>query len=75
MVVIPEPLSGVESEQDQVIASRKGIKYFTPDLTLLDNMCPTKEMKDLFQERVDFDHMIDEVVADWEVPAERESEE
>ena len=56
-MVVPNPLADGDSSQDQVIAAHKGLKYLTPDLTMLENVCPTKEMKGFLLEHMDFDHM------------------
>ena len=65
VVMVPEPLYGGESEQDQLIVSCKGLKYLPPDLTLLDNVHPTKDMRGLFRDHMEFDQMIDEVMISW----------
>ena len=74
-MVVPEPLYDGESAKDQVIVAQKGLKYFPPDLTLLDNVCQTKDMKDLLWEHMDFDHMTDEVMTACEMLAKREADE
>ena len=74
-MVVPETLSDGESAQDQFIASWKGLNYLPPDLTLLDNVRPTKEMKYFFWEHMQFDHMTDKFMTAWDMISEKDSEE
>ena len=61
-MVVLERLADGESAQDQEIADQKGLKYLPPDLTMLENVRPTKEIKGLFWDHMEFDHTIDEVI-------------
>ena len=74
-MVVPGNLSDGESAQDQVIASWKVLNYLPLDLTLLDNVSPTKEIKILFWENMEFEHMKDEVMTACEMLVVREAEE
>ena len=47
----------------------------SPDLFFLDNERPTKEMKYFFQEHMEFEHMVDQVLTAWMMLAERKAEE
>ena len=69
MMVVPEPLADGDSEQNQLIASWKGLKYLPPDLTLLGNLHPIKDMKDFFWKDMEFDQMTDEVMTYLEILA------
>ena len=42
MMLVTEPLSDGELEQDQVIVACKSLKYFLTDLTMLVNVRQTK---------------------------------
>ena len=53
-----------------MIAVRQVLKYVPPDMTMLENALPTKEMKGFFREHMEFDHMTDEVMTAWEMIAE-----
>ena len=61
-MVVPEVFAYGESTQDQMIPAWQGIKYLPPDLIVLENVRPTKEIKGLFWDHMEFDHTIDEVI-------------
>ena len=44
-MVVPDPISGIESPKNQMIVAHQGIKYLSPELKILENVFPTKEMK------------------------------
>ena len=74
-MVVLEPLNDGDSAQDPMISARQGLKYLPPDLNFLDNVRPTKYMKDFFWEHMEFYHITDEVMTSWEILAEREADE
>ena len=61
-MVVLKPLSDGELSQYQVIAAQQGLKYLTPDLIMLENVCPTEDMKGFFWEHMEFDRMTDKVM-------------
>ena len=66
-MVVPEVFAYGESTQDQMIPARQGIKYLPPDLIVLENVHPTKEMKDFFWEHMEFDHMTGGLMTAWDM--------
>ena len=58
-----------------MIADQQGLKYLPPDLTFLDNVRSTKDMKDFFWDHMDFEHMTEEVMKDWDMLVDREADE
>ena len=74
-MLVLKPLDDVDFSQDHVFAARQVLKYFPPDVTLLYNVCPTKQMKGFFRNHMGFDHIIDEVVTAWGMLAYSQAEE
>ena len=58
-----------------MIADQQGLKYLPPDLTFFDNVRSTKDMKDFFWDHMDFEHMTEEVMKDWDMLVDREADE
>ena len=58
-----------------MIAAWKDIKYLPPDLKMLENVYPAKDIKGFFRDQMGFDHMKENVMMAWEMIEENAAKE